>query len=74
MYVFWKKGLKRFTYELTSIKTLLIWGFYLLPKLQKRLNNVSGRSIIPNYAAPTEKASEFLDFPLKDYEKWSVVY
>ena len=39
--------------------------FYLSPKIHKRLGNVPGRPIISNCGAPTEKASEFLDFHLK---------
>ena len=35
---------------------------YLLPKIHKRLYNVSGRSVISNCGTPTEKASEFLDY------------
>ena len=38
---------------------------YLLPKIHKRLENVPGRPVISNCGAPTEKASEFLDFHLK---------
>ena len=49
-----------------NLQRLLIWGkFYLLPKINKRLENVPGRPIISICGAPTEKASEFLDFHLK---------
>ena len=47
------------------IKTNNLGKFYLLPKIHKCLENVPGRPIISNCAAPTEKASEFLDFHLK---------
>ena len=43
---------------LTSIKKLIIWAIYLLPKIHKRL-------VLSNCGAPTEKASEFLDFHMK---------
>ena len=46
----------------------------MLPKIHKRLNNVPGRPIIPNYGAPTEKASEFLDFHLKSVMKNGASY
>ena len=36
--------------------------FYLLSKINKRLGNVPERTVISNCGAPTEKASEFLDF------------
>ena len=39
--------------------------FCIFRKKHKRLENVSGRSIISNCGAPTEKASEFIDFHLK---------
>ena len=39
--------------------------FYLLAKIQKSSENVPGRPTISNCGAPTEKASEFLDFHLK---------
>ena len=38
---------------------------YLLPKILKRLENVSGRPVISNCSIPTEKVSEFLDSQLK---------
>ena len=53
------KILKCFTYEFNLGK------FYLLAKIQKSSENVPGRPIISNCGAPTEKASEFLDFHLK---------
>ena len=37
----------------------------LLPKIDKRLENVPGRPVISQCGAPTEKVSEFLDYPLK---------
>ena len=53
------KILKCFTYEFNLGK------FYLLAKIQKSSENVPGRPIISNCGAPTEKASEFLDFHQK---------
>ena len=54
------KILKYFTHEFKKATNL--GKFYLLPKIQKRLEYVAGRPIISNCRAPTEKASEFLDF------------
>ena len=48
------KTLKYFTYE-----------FKKTTKIHKRLENVPGRPIISSCGAPTEKASEFLNFHLK---------
>ena len=53
------KTLKYFTYE--HKKAANLGKFYLLPKMNKRLDNVPGRIVIFNCGAPTEKASEFLD-------------
>ena len=63
MYAFWKKSLKYSTYEYKKATNL--GKFYLLPKINNRLNNVPGKPVIPNYGAPTEKASKFLDLHLK---------
>ena len=57
------KTLKCFTYEFKKATNL--GTFYLLPKIHKRLENVPGRPITSNCGAPTEKASEFLNFHLK---------
>ena len=57
------KTLKYFTYEFKKATNL--GKFYLLPKIHKRLESVPGRPIISNCGAPTEKASEFLDFHQK---------
>ena len=57
------KTLKYFTYEFK--KTTNLGKFYLLPKIHQLLENVPGRPKISNCGAPTEKASEFLDFHLK---------
>ena len=48
---------------------------YLLPKIHKRLFNVSGRSVISNCGSPTEKVSEFLDSHFKKImrESWSYI-
>ena len=55
--------LKYFTNEFKRATNL--GRFYLLPKIHKRLENVPGRPVISNCGAPTEKASEFLNFHLK---------
>ena len=52
-----------FIYEFKKATNL--GKFYLLPKIHKSLENVPGGPIISNYGAPTEKASESLDFHLK---------
>jgi len=57
------KELKYFTY--TYHKAANLGKLYLLPKIHKRLQDVPGRPIISNCGAPTEKASEFLDYHLK---------
>ena len=57
------KNLKYFTYQYK--KACNLGKLYLLPKIHKRLSEVSGRSVISNCGAPTEKISEFLDFHLK---------
>ena len=48
---------------------------YLLPKIHKRLFNVSGRPVISNCGSPTEKISEFLDSHIKNImrESWSYI-
>ena len=57
------KTLKYFTYEFKKATNL--GKFYLLPKIHQLLENVPGRPKISNCGAPTEKASEFLDFHQK---------
>ena len=57
------KTLKYFTYEFKTAANLE--KFWILRKKHKRLENVSGRPTISNCGAPTEKASEFIDFHLK---------
>ena len=56
------KQLKYFTHEYKKVSNLE--KLYLLPKIHQRLHNVSGRPVISNCGAPTEKASEFLDYHL----------
>ena len=58
-----EKQLKYFTYE--HKKATNFDKLYLLPKIHKRLFNVSGRPIFSNFGTPTEKCSEFLDCHLK---------
>ena len=53
-------------YEFYEFKKATKLGkFYLLPRIHKRLENIPERAIISNRGAPTEKATEFLDFHLK---------
>ena len=47
---------------------------YLLPKIRKRLSNVSGRPIISNCGTPTGKVLEFLDFRPKPVMQSSKSY
>ena len=58
-----EKELKYLTYEYK--KAYNLGKMYLLPKIHKRLSDVSGRPVISNCGMPTEKVSEFLDFQLK---------
>ena len=46
-------------------KSTNLGKMYLLPKIHKRLENVSGRPVVSNCGTPTEKVSEFLDYHLK---------
>ena len=57
------KHRKYFTYEYKKVSSL--GKLYLLPKIYKRLHNVSGRPVISNCGTPTEKAFKFLDYHLK---------
>ena len=57
------KTSKYFTYDFKKATNL--GKYYLLPKIHKRLENFPEWPIISNCGAPTEKASEFLDFDLK---------
>ena len=47
---------------------------HLLPKIHKRLSNISGRPVISNCGTPTESISEFLDFQLKPVMQSSKSY
>ena len=40
-------------------------GFYLLPKIHKRLHNVQGRPVISNSSYFTDNVSSFPNFHLK---------
>ena len=68
-----EKQLKYFTYEYK--KATNFRKLYLLPKIHKRLFDVSGRPVISNCGTPTEKCSEFLDHHLKKVMQngWSYV-
>ena len=43
--------------------------FYLLPKIHKRLHNVPGRPVMPNYGYYTKNISSFLDYHLQPLAK-----
>ena len=47
---------------------------HLLPKIHKRLSNISGRPVISNCGTPTKSISEFLDFQLKPVMQSSKSY
>ena len=47
---------------------------YLLPKIHKRLANVTGCAVISNCGTPPEKASEFLDHHLQPVMKSGMSY
>ena len=68
-----EKQLKYFTYEYK--KTCNLGKLYLLPKIHKRMDDVSGRPVISNCGTPTEKISEFLDTQLKPIiqKSWSYI-
>ena len=69
-----EKELKYFSYQFK--KTTNLAKLCLLPKIHKHLSNAPGRPIISNYSTPTEKASEFLDFYLKQLMQngWSYIW
>ena len=62
-----EKELKYFSYSFKNASYL--GKRYLLPKIQKRLYNVPGHSVISNCGTPTEKVSEFLDHHLQPVMK-----
>ena len=56
------------TYKyLTSNPNPRAGGFYILPKIHKQGN--PGRPIISSNGHPTERISEFVDYPLKPLEQ-----
>ena len=62
----WKRGdLKKETMKYFEVKDPKFAGFYLLPKIHKRLNNIPGRPVIPNCGYYTKNISAFLDFHLQ---------
>ena len=65
--------MKYFMYEYNKVTNS--GKLYLLPKIQKRLYDVPGRTVISNCGTPTEKVSEFLDHHLKPImqEGWSYI-
>ena len=62
-----EKELLYFTYKYE--KATNFGKMFLLPKIHKRLSNVTGRPIISNCGTTTAKTSEFLDFHLKLVEQ-----
>ena len=58
-----EKELKYFTCEYK--KACNLGKMYLLPKIHKRLSDVSGRPVISNSGMPTEKVSKFLNYELQ---------
>ena len=58
------KQLKYFTYAYKKVSNL--GKLYLLPKINKRLNNIPERPVISNCGTPAEKASEFLDYSIQN--------
>ena len=68
-----EKELKYFSYQFKKATNL--GKLYLLPKIRKRLSNIPGRRVISNFTL-TEKASEFLDFYLKQLMQngWSYIH
>ena len=61
-----KRGdLKKETIEYFEVKDPKFGRFYMLPKIQKRLNNVPGTPVISNCGYHTENISAFLDFHLQ---------
>ena len=68
-----EKQVKYFIYEYK--KTCNLGKLYLLPKIHKRMDDVSGRPVISNCGTPTEKISEFLDTQLKPImqKSWSYI-
>ena len=51
------KELKYFTYEYNKVCNL--GNMYLLPKIHKRLSDVSGRPVISNCGMPTKRYQNF---------------
>ena len=62
-----EKDLKSFSYNFKN--TSCLGKMYLLPKIHKRLNDVSARLVISNCGTLTEKISEFLDHHLQTIMK-----
>ena len=58
-----EKEMEYFVYDYKNASNL--GKLYFLPKIHKRLSNVPGRPVISNCGAPTEKASNILDYHLK---------
>ena len=54
--------MKKETIKYFEVKDPKLARFYLLPKIHKRLNNVTSRPVISNCGYYTENISAFLDF------------
>ena len=67
-----EKEIKYFVYDYMNASNL--GKLYFLPKIHKRLSNVSGRPVICNCETPTEESSEFLDYNLKPVMQRSCSY
>ena len=68
-----EKEMKYFLYDYKNATNL--GKLYFLPKIHKKLFNVTGRPIISNCGTPTEKASKFLDhhMELVMQSSWSYI-
>ena len=68
-----EKEMKYFLYDYKTATNL--GKLYFLPKIHKKLFNVTGRPIISNCGTPTEKASKFLDhhMELVMQSSWSYI-
>ena len=67
-----RKNLSTFTIEVKKAANL--GKLYLLPKINKPLENVPGRPVISNCGTPLQKVSKFLDSQLKPVMQSSLLY
>ena len=68
-----EKQMKYFNYKFKQATIFL--KLHLLPRVYKRLHNVSGRPVISNCGSPTERCPELLDHHLKSIMQkcWSYI-